>query len=278
MSGSPDLLFDELLYEIRQHIDNHPRSQQTRIGPSEVGMACARRLGHKLAGTLPPDTHDKWLATIGTAVHAWLEGALSAANDRWAAHDGKPRFLIEQRVTIGQVAGDDIDGSTDAYDTVTDTVVDWKIVGPTRLKKYRRHGPGPQYRNQGHGYGRGWAAKGYNVRRVMVVFLPRNGPLSDAFSWSEDYDEQVALDALARANRIDAAVKILGSAAYTETNAGMVERGLGMLADPAGEYDALALPIDFDGCRFCPLMNNGCEGDTTAAEAKKAKAFEGLIA
>jgi hypothetical protein len=277
VSGDPALLFDELLYEIRQHIDNHPRSQQTTIGPSEIGMPCARRLGHKLAGTEPPETRDKWLATIGTATHAWLEHALEAANARWVAECGRPRFLVEQRVTVGSIGGAPVTGSTDVYDTVTSTVVDWKIVGPTRLKHYRRHGPGQQYRVQGHLYGRGWAAKGYPVDAVMVAFLPRNAELRDAFHWSEPYDEQVAVDALARANRVNALVQVLGDEAYTITNAQLVERNLGVLVDRTTLPHELALPLDFDGCRFCPLLNNGCDGDTAATEAKKAQAFAGLI-
>jgi hypothetical protein len=278
VSGDPALLFDELLYEIGQAITNHPRSQQTTIGPSEIGMPCARRLGHKLAGTEPPETHGRWLATIGTATHAWLEHALEAANARWVAECGKPRFLLEQRVTVGSIGGRPISGSTDVYDTVTSTVVDWKIVGPTRLKKYRREGPGQQYRVQGHLYGRGWAAAGYPVDAVMVAFLPRNAELRDAFHWSEPYQEDIAVAALNRANRVNGAVQVLGSEAYTLTNGDLTARGLGMLADPNGAPADLALPLDFESCRFCPLLGNGCDGDVAGTEAKKARAFEGLIA
>jgi hypothetical protein len=277
--GDPSLLFDELLHVVRDAIDNAPRSLQQRIGPSELGTPCARLLGHKLAGTLPADNRDKWLATVGTAVHAWLAEQFVAANAAWRQRTGEDvtRWLVEHRVTVGHIAGEDIDGSTDLYDRVTATVVDWKIVGPTRLKHYRRNGPGRQYRDQLHCYGRGWAAKGHPVDTVMLALLPRNSELKDAIYIAEPYDEQVAVDALARANRVNALVQVLGDEAYTITNAQLIERNLGVLVDRTTLPHELALPLDFDGCRFCPLLNNGCDGDTAATEAKAARAFAGLI-
>jgi hypothetical protein len=278
VSGSPELLFDELLYEVGEAIANHPRSQQKRIGPSEIGTPCARRLGHKLAGTEPEESGDRWRPTVGTAIHTWLEtNPLAAANANWAAECGQPRYLLEQEVTVGTIGGVDITGRTDAYDTVTQTVIDFKTAGKTKLAHYRRHGPGRDYHDQVMLYAKGWIAQGRPVDQVMIVWFPRDGDLSTSHQWSAPYDPAIALAALARANRVDAAIKVLGDEAYTITNGELAARGLPMLAD-AGAPGALALPLDFANCRFCPLLNNGCEGDVAAADAKKAKAFEGLIA
>lgn len=185
-------LEDDLLRYIGEAIDAHPRSLQVRIGPSEIGQKCARKLAYKLlnAPVVNPG-EPSWKPAVGTAVHSWLEQAMADPRT-----DG--RFLLEQEVTVGQIGGIDITGHCDAYDMLTNTVLDWKIVGPTPLKTYRAKGPGPQYRTQAHLYGRGWVHAGATPATVMICFLPRNGELRDAFIWSEPYDEQVAVDGLAR--------------------------------------------------------------------------------
>lgn len=243
--GDSALLFQELLDVIQRGITNHPRSQQTRIGPSEIGTPCTRRLAHKLAGTPAARPEDPaWKPTVGTAIHSWLEDVFR--DDRRG--QDVARWLLEQKVRVGQIAGDDIDGSTDLYDRTTASVVDWKTCGPSRLKHYRAHGPGQQYRVQAHLYGRGWAARGLPVDQVMVVFLPRNGELREAFHWSEPYDEQVAVEALARANQVATTVNALGFKAFA------------------------LLPTDPADCTFCPWWQPGandlavaCPGDPSRA-------------
>lgn len=205
--GDPKLVAAEYLDVIKRAVANHPRSLQRRIGPSEVGHPCARRIGYKLldADENPRDD-TPWLPTIGTAVHAWLEEQFTDEN---AAHDHK-RWLTELRVNVGQINGQDVTGSCDLYDRVTATVIDHKVVGATQLKKYKAHGPGDQYRSQIHLYGRGLIARGLPVDTVSIAFLPRNGELTGAYIWHEPYDERVALDALERANGIALTVAGLG--------------------------------------------------------------------
>ena len=54
---------------IRHAIAHHPRSLQKRIGPSEVGTPCDRRIGYKLLGHTENERGDAWKPTVGTAVH-----------------------------------------------------------------------------------------------------------------------------------------------------------------------------------------------------------------
>ena len=176
---------------------NTARSLQTAIGPSEVGQPCARRLAYKLANIAPvSDGGDGWRPTVGTAVHTWLAAMLELANTEL----GYTRWLIEQRVTVDT----DLSGSADAYDTDTGTVLDWKVVGPTSLKKQKSacrdggKGPGEQYRKQLHLYARGFANAGHDVRNVAIMFLPSSGTLADSVYWSEPYDPTVASTALLR--------------------------------------------------------------------------------
>ena len=260
--GDPRQTAEHLLHLITDAVSNHPRSLQQRVGPSELGHPCARRLGYKFLGKAErAGTPPNWKATVGTALHSWLEATLDAANLDYEqrTRSGQERFWLEQRVTVGQVAGVDVDGSCDVYDRATATVIDWKTCGPTQLTKYRRLGPGPQYRAQAHLYGRGWRARGVPVDTVMIVFLPRNGELSESYTWHEPYNESVAVAALQRADGIALAVAALGT-------------------------DALAvLPTADAFCHLCPYfvpaatdLARGCPGD--ASRPARADTTTAMIA
>jgi hypothetical protein len=197
----------ELRWFIDHAITNHPRSLQVALGPSEVGEDCARRLAYKMLGTPEINPGDGWLATIGTAVHAWLEDVFSAAN----AQLEQQRFFTEKRVAVGVLAGERVAGSTDLFDRVTGVAVDFKVMGKTSLTALRRRGPSGKYRAQAHLYGRGWAALGHPVKRVAIWGLPRNAPLHEAEFWCEDYDEAVAVEALTRADGISSLASSLGA-------------------------------------------------------------------
>lgn len=218
--GDPKLLKAEVVHVIENAIVNHPRSLQKRIGPSEVGHPCARRIGYTLLGVGPfnPFPDAPWLPTIGTAVHSWLEEQFTDANGLEATGGdlAYARWLTELRVSVGEILGVDITGSCDLYDRVTATALDWKIVGATPLKKYRSKGPGDQYRSQIHLYGRGLIRRGLPVDTVVIAFLPRNGELRDAHFYTEAYREDVALWALQRANGIAIACSTLGTKALEQ--------------------------------------------------------------
>lgn len=247
--SDPTLLRDELRHIISHHITQHPRSLQTRIGPSELGTPCTRRLGYKLTGT--PEVNHRpvpWKPTVGTAVHAWLEQALTAHNDSNVVD----RFYLEERVTVGTVNGQDIDGSCDVYDRVTGTVVDWKVVGLAPLRKYKDNGPGEQYRRQVHLYGSGFARRGLPVENVAICFLPQNGELSDLHYWTEPYNPQLAADTIARADTLARTLAAGGRAVLP-------------LLPTADAY-----------CQYCPWhdptatdLTAACPGDTAALQRRQ---------
>lgn len=214
-AGSPaEAVRRELMWAIENRIDYAPRSLQTRLGPSELGHPCQRKLGYKLVGAEISNPGDPaWYPTIGTAVHSWLEDVMKWLNGHLGVADGGPRFLLEHKVSVGTICGDNITGTCDVYDRATAGVIDWKIVGEKQLKKYKDHGPGEQYRAQAHLYGRGWARRGMPVDYVAVMFLPRDRMLHAAHMWSEPYDEQVAVQALTRAEGITTMVRTIGKAA-----------------------------------------------------------------
>ena len=211
-AGDIGTFFAELRWLIEDAIRDHPRSRQERLGPSEIGTPCARRLGYRLAAVQPVNEREAaWKPVIGTAVHTWLENAFRRANA--ILDPGSPRFLLEHRVEAGEAGGQVIDGCCDLFDRVTLTVVDWKVCGTAGLRKYRKDGPGEQYRVQAHAYGRGWQRRGMTPRTVAIYFLPQNGELSEAFTWHEPYDETVAVRALDRLTAITSLVSSAGAAA-----------------------------------------------------------------
>jgi hypothetical protein len=228
--GDPMLLRDELVHVIRTWLGNRPRSLQTSVGPSGLGTPCARQLGYRLAGVAEIDGRPPgWLPGIGVAVHDQLERVFRAYN----AATGYERYLIETRVEVGTVAGRPVFGTSDLYDQVTATVVDWKIVGKSTLDRARRHGMSAQYRVQAHLYGRGFALRGLPVDTVAICYLPRNEELTGTQYVHEPYDERIALDAIARADAIATALT---------------------LTDAATILPQLAT---VDDCRFCPFRRHG---------------------
>lgn len=248
----------ELTYFVEHAIHHAPRSLQKALGPSEIGIECARRLAYKLADVAEVNEGDGWLATIGTATHAWLADTFAAANTLL----GQERFLLEQRVTVGSYAGEPVIGSTDLYDRVTRRVVDFKVMGKTTLEALKKKGPSGQYRKQGHGYGRGWVAAGHPVERVAVWGLPRNSPLADSYLWEEPYDEQVVVEAL---DRLD---------------------GIASLASSLGAGAAELLPTADSYCSHCPWYRHGstvltesCPGHPgSRVNTGRPTAIESLIA
>lgn len=236
---------------------NAPRSLQRRIGPSEVGDPCPRRLAYKLLDW--PATNsggDPWPSIVGTATHEWLAGALTLHNQT----TGTRRFLVEERVEVddGSVSGYRLGGSCDAYDTATNTVIDHKCVGETAMRKYRNEGIREQYRVQANLYGLGFERAGHRPETVALAFYPRGGMLGGLWVWTDVYDRQLALDALARLRSVRDAVIALDP----EARPAMWEH---LPATPGS------------ACRFCPFWKPGstdlavgCPGNTTTHQANQA--------
>jgi hypothetical protein len=208
--GDPTVAVAELRWILEQAISGSARTMQTAIGPSELGTPCDWCLGHKLAGI--PELRDlAWLPTIGTAVHGWAEQVVNAFNVQLIEAGGDGRFLTEGRVHVGDVDGTQVWGTSDVFDVVTGTVIDYKITGTTTLRTARSKGPSLTYQRQAHLYGRGWAALGFTVSNVAIWYLPRNDvSLDRAVLWTTAYDEQVALDTLARADALARAIRLAG--------------------------------------------------------------------
>jgi hypothetical protein len=215
-----------------------PRAGQVQIGPSEVGHKCTRRLAYKLLDWDKPNEMQggSWAAQVGTAIHAYLAEVFSK----------REGFLIEQRVTIrGNLAG-----TVDLFDIKNGVVLDWKTTGATKLANYKKFGADHQQLVQVQLYAYGLAQQGAEVKKVALCYLPTSGSLTDMVLIMHDYNEQVALNALARLDSIHA----LLAAADVEANPEIWSQ---IPAEP----DRL--------CAWCPYFKpfskslvEGCPGDT----------------
>jgi hypothetical protein len=163
----------ELRGVVTDRARNSARNLQRALGPSELGSACDRQVVGKLAGE-PVTNHvvDPWPSIVGTAVHAWLAEAFTAAN----AGLDLPRWLAEQRVHPHP----DHPGTADLYDAQELAVVDHKVLGQTSMAKVQSAaGPSLKYVVQLVLYGKGYRVLGLPVTRVVLAAYPRTAATLD---------------------------------------------------------------------------------------------------
>lgn len=179
----------QLTGAVRSFSANRPRSLQRRIGPSEVGSPCTRRLGYKLAGVEPVNTTggDPWASFVGTATHGELEQVFKPMTG-WAT---------EVRITVDDEL--ELAGSCDLI-RLTDgvTVIDHKVVGATTMKAARTKGPADYYKTQIALYGLGLVRAGVPVEWTAIAYWPRSGMLKDLYVWLTRWDQDAADRALER--------------------------------------------------------------------------------
>lgn len=151
-----------------------PRSQQVRLGPSELGADCDRQVVGKLVQARRTNNiSDPWPSIVGTAVHAWLAQAFNDDN----ARDGVLRWLTETAVAPHPGYG----GHADLYDAQEQAVVDHKVLGATSLAKVKSPaGPSRRYQIQLLLYGAGFRALGLPVQRVVLAAYPRTASTLDS--------------------------------------------------------------------------------------------------
>jgi hypothetical protein len=155
-----------------------PRSVQRSLGPSELGAECDRQVVSKMCGEpVTNNVSDPWPSVVGTAVHAWLAEKFGNENRL----NGQARWLTEASVLPHPLYR----GTSDIYDTATQTVVDWKVLGPTSLAKLQGpQGPPQRYVIQLLLYAWGWRNAGFPVTRVAIAGLPRTAPsLAEMYVW-----------------------------------------------------------------------------------------------
>jgi len=230
-----DVVKAELLAVVERDWSGHGRSQQKAVGPSEVGVECARQLAAKIAGATRTNPQgDSLPAWLGTAGHTALEAAFTAENERLMWDHESPRWITERRLEIAP----GLAGTCDLFDVSDGRVTDFKFPGATAFSGYRKNGPSAVYRTQAHLYGLGYANAGFDVNEVAIWFIPRSASFAKSFVWSEPFDEELALAAVDRLYKIRNAVDLIGA------------------VDDHSQLDRVPAKPGKD-CRFCPFSGQG---------------------
>jgi hypothetical protein len=182
------------------------RSLQTTIGPSDVGQPCARRLAYKVVGARPVNFRDPLTAMFGTGMHEVIAEGI----DRLEGMTN--RYLIEHRVSYRGIAG-----SVDIYDRFTKRTTDWKTAAKARIRQYQRDGVPKDYLTQLNIYAQGLIEQGEQVDVIALTFIPRDGKLTDIWSWAESPNKSLADEAIDRFEAIRARALLVGPAEVEAT-------------------------------------------------------------
>jgi hypothetical protein len=179
-------LADRIKDVVNNRSANAPRSQQKRIGLSEVGEICVRKTSYKLLDweKTNPAT-DPWASISGTAIHSWLASAFEEFPDQ---------YLVEHPVKVT----DELAGTADLFDIERKMVIDHKCVGATSMRSRKKDGMTHQQRIQCNLYALGFENEGYAVEKIALAFYPLGGRLDGLHTIVEPYNRQMALDAIAR--------------------------------------------------------------------------------
>lgn len=239
----------EIFYSYVNRNARDNRSAQTTLGPSEIGSPCDRQLAMKLMGVPAVNPQESWAPFVGTAVHASL-----AEMFEWANGANSGRFAVEMPLTFGSSVVPR--GTGDLLDRVLFMFLDHKLMGKYSLKKLIEQGPSDEYRVQLHTYAYGAEKAGERVKEIALVGWPREeSSLQNLYVHVEPYDRQIALDAIARVERLHREVQ--GRLGTVPTNVFVSENPLEV---------AQTFPVA-DACRWCPFHNKadkrftrGCPG------------------
>lgn len=174
---------EKLVQLLVQNDSERDRSTQVSIGPSEIG-GCSRRIWYRINKIQPTNPNTLRLAAImGTAIHTLIESIFA----------GQEGFLTET-----QVEHEGVTGHIDLIDTKTKTIWDWKTTTKGSLAWF----PSSQQIEQVQIYGYLATKNGIAVENVGLVAIARDGNENDILEHVEPYDEEIALNCLAKLQKV----------------------------------------------------------------------------
>lgn len=200
----------ELLGVIQAEMNKNQRNAQQEIGPSGAG-GCETKVAFGLAYGAAASGDNGWAAGKGTVLHSWLDATFTASERLMP--DGSPRFISEVKL-ISSAPGLISGGTCDLYDKLYQRVIDWKAPGDFTMQKVRAGDYSEGYFVQSQIYGYHLSLMGYPVATTSLAFLPMAGDdlwgdrRGAVFAYW-DYDEKVALDAIANVRRIKTIIDLV---------------------------------------------------------------------
>lgn len=158
------------------------RATQVEIGASSIG-GCRAQAWHIINQTPKTNTETETLSAIlGTSIHHAIQEALLSYD---VFGDD---FLLEQEFQTPELKG-----HCDFYSRKDKLVCDWKTTSLKGLSKF----PTRQQKIQVNLYGYLLRSNGYDVERVALVAIPRDGKMADIVKWESKYDQALVDEGLA---------------------------------------------------------------------------------
>lgn len=164
-----------------------PRSQQARdgiLGPSDIGF-CRQKAVLMTKGVQSTDHPPKWAASVGTAIHNYVEQAIKTTNPSWLVGS-----IDHIEVTATLPSGVEIKGHPDIVIPSENAVIDIKTVDG--LTYIRNQGASLQHKYQRHLYALGLIQNGTLSSSTPVLvgnlYMDRSGKESEPLLLLEEMD------------------------------------------------------------------------------------------
>lgn len=171
-------------------MEGSPRTKQARdgiLGPSDIGF-CRQKAVLVTRQIKPTDSPPNWAASVGIAVHNYVEEAIKRLHPDWLLGS-----IDHVRTTAVMPSGAEISGSPDIIAPDINAVLDIKTVNGFQWT--RRNGPSQSHIFQRHIYAMGLIQSGIldSSREVLVgnIYLDRSGADPNPLVFVEPMDENV---------------------------------------------------------------------------------------
>lgn len=176
------------------------RDEQKMPGPSDLSDTCdfcvVEKLTDLINGVFSRINRVSLKAWIGTAVHEKMEREIVKTGVKYES---------EIKVHVCTIPGlGKISGHVDLYLPHIEAVVDYKTVKKVDIDRFRLEGVPLKHVGQTMMYGYGVRRSQRSVKRVVLVYIPREGSNNPEDTWvvSAPYNESIALGRINRVSRL----------------------------------------------------------------------------
>lgn len=177
------------------------RDKQRKVGASQISDPCTRHLAKALMGDKEPPMK-YWLGgKIGTAIHSFIESAISVSPD--GIFDDA---FVEQKIKLGDVVGyGTVSSKPDLVLPSINHLIDWKTTSRKKIKAIKdlvdgiKASPASEYTlqkyiGQTQLYAWGLNQAGTKIDDITIVFINRDGTYDeDIWTYSIPYQEDIAV-------------------------------------------------------------------------------------
>jgi hypothetical protein len=184
---------DIIINSLNDYENQSPRSQQATegiLGPSDIGF-CRQKAALVTRQVQPTDKTNKWPAMVGTALHNYIESALSNAHPDWLFGS-----VDHTRVTATLPSGVEISGHPDIVIPEQNMVLDIKTVDGFSWVK--RNGTSDSHKYQRHLYALGCIQQGIFTGPtdtpvyVGNIYFDRSGKEPEPILHIEEFDNELS--------------------------------------------------------------------------------------